>query len=634
MNTNWPGLFPFDPLSGHDFQRSQAPATKIGLAIGWLNQAAVPQLPPLSWRQESLAEFAGYCHQLALACRRYGVGLFPALARAVSEPLGRDLVLALAATPPEVAAFRQLVWPQVQAYLAAEKLRWRWLRQGGLALFQRRFRLPWEGELDAAERQHAERWQETLLAWLRLPIEKQGAVLDFPPLADRSVLTGTFRAMDALYRERGMMGVEAAVDRLLQTTGDPDLLYVLAQAAHTYRPRPVIRSILRQREQAVLSELGRRLQALVQFFGVLGAAEESPDTLRDLFLSAWPVGQEATAAVHQAAAVLAPCFRLPLPAYPVLSEEPPPPCAVPAGEPPEELLLRRFAGVLALPHMPPAALDLAPLLAHWPAALLARLVARLPLPTLLVAIRALPSPIATAQLGQVLRLMGLCPAHHSALETVLQAVVDAQSERGWALRRAMEWEAEDRVFFPAGSVSPTSSAAELAVLAEQRWQQLPLPARYRLPAPQPDQDSYPPVTTPAQYPGQEPLADPAALPTGLGGCIDAMCEWLLLERLDTSLAGKLWQSLSVNVQQAWLAAAESLPDAPEDLPLPDTLRNLEHAEGGGDTVLSQLEVDALLLPAPETPTLYEAPKVYSPEVRERLVRAFLVSWGRRAAIRQ
>lgn len=286
--------------------------------------------------------------------------------------------------------------------------------------------------------------------------------------------------------------------------------------------------------------------------------------------------------------------------------------------------LAAFAQLLACIHSPPASLNLADIAIDWPRPLVARLLANLPLASLVSSLARLPTRLDTARLGQVLRAMALDDATQSTVSSLLHALADTQPARAHTLRRDMEWEARDSAFFPPDQrppLSDTDLAVQLAVRADACWEQLAMPNLYRLPGPRAFPDAWP--ETP---PAWAPLPTPRAWPATAGPT--AAIEWLHLWRLDAALAHGIRRALPAGLWESWVAQLRAAcePDNPE--PLSDHLVRFEDLMDRAEA-LSILEVHALLRGV-TSPRPQDGFDDYTVEERQ-CIRSAVEHWLSRAA---
>jgi hypothetical protein len=257
-----------------------------------------------------------------------------------------------------------------------------------------------------------------------------------------------------------------------------------------------------------------------------------------------------------------------------------------------------------------------------------RLLVALPVETAVASFQAIPSLRDAARVGQLLRVAGLDDTTEEVTFKLLKALYAINPARALTLRRAMEWEAQDKAFWPAGKDWPadaTECAAEVAVIAENSWASLPLPCVHRLPAPKAHLDVWPERNEPPPS---------LALPESLGNLpndpLRAGLEWLHLRRLDAALADEIRASLPSTVFDAWIAALDAATDPKSTAPLPKDLVLLEHVAERHENFLSLLEVDALLRGVSD-PAESDEVMEYDEEGR-RMIRKALAGWLEKAGI--
>lgn len=256
---------------------------------------------------------------------------------------------------------------------------------------------------------------------------------------------------------------------------------------------------------------------------------------------------------------------------------------------------RCFAAVVALRAAPPtfsceAALDLAGIAREWPRPLAVRLLAGLPTRSIVAGLLALPGRFETARVGQLLRVAAMDGAINTAVDQALRALAKINFARAATLRRDMEWEAQDAVFFPVNQMPPDDEIPlHLAVLADTLWDDLPLPCIYRLPAPKAHPDTWSETAV-----AVAPLKLPESISNDPAHQLRTGIEWLHLWRLDAALAETVWQSVPAAQAEEWVTALRQAtqPDSGERLPY--DLVVFEQVMDERDNFLSQLEVEALL----------------------------------------
>jgi hypothetical protein len=292
---------------------------------------------------------------------------------------------------------------------------------------------------------------------------------------------------------------------------------------------------------------------------------------------------------------------------------------------------RCFAAVVALRAAPPqfgheAPLDLAGIVRTWPRALAVRLLAGMPTDCIVTGLLALPNRFETARVGQLFRTAAMDGAIDTAVDKALRALAEINFARAATLRRDMEWEAQDAVFFPTNLVLPRDELPlHLAVLADALWDDLPLPCIHRLPAPKDYPDTWPdsPLAVATLQLPESISIDPAQqLRVGI--------EWLHLWRLDSSLADAVWQSVPVVQSAGWIDALQQAtrPDSSEALPY--DLVVFEHVMDERNDFLSQIEVAALLRCVCDQPD-EDGSQIYSEDARgliQKAVQVWLARAGR------
>jgi len=292
------------------------------------------------------------------------------------------------------------------------------------------------------------------------------------------------------------------------------------------------------------------------------------------------------------------------------------------------LSTRCFAAVLKVRAQVPAVIDLVRIAIAWPRPLAVRLLIALPVETAVASFLAIPSLKDAARVGQLLRAAGLDDASEDATFKLLKALYAINPARAWTLRRAMEWEARDKAFWPAGNNWPadaTECAAEVAVMAENSWASLPLPCVHRLPGPKEHPDAWPDRSEPPPS-----LALPESLVNLSNDPLRAGIEWLHLRRLDAALADEIRANLPSAVFDAWIAALDAATDPQATVRFPMDLLLLEHVAEQRENFLSQIEVDSLLCGV-SGPAEDEDSMGYDESVRERIRKA-VAGWLEKAGI--
>jgi len=254
--------------------------------------------------------------------------------------------------------------------------------------------------------------------------------------------------------------------------------------------------------------------------------------------------------------------------------------------------LRCFVAVLQTRAQSPEAFDLVRVVQEWPRALAVRLLAALPVATLVAGYQAIPSLAAAARVGQLLRVAGLDDATGEHIFRSLEALHAVNPARAFTLRRTMEWEAQDSVFLPDKNDWPTEEAERvvaIALAAEQGWKSLPLPCIHRLPAP----EDYP-----ERWPEPAPTLPTPILPEALSEMphttLRAAIEWLHLWRLDANCANEIRAAVPSALFDEWIAALDAATDPAAEAPLPRDIVLFEHLTEQHDGALSLLEIYALL----------------------------------------
>lgn len=291
------------------------------------------------------------------------------------------------------------------------------------------------------------------------------------------------------------------------------------------------------------------------------------------------------------------------------------------------LALRRFAGVLQVRVQAPEVVDLVQIAKDWPQALAVRLLAALPIATLVASFQAIPSLAAAARVSQLLRIAGLDDATGEHIFKSLEALHAVNPARAFTLRRAMEWEAQDSVFWPEKNDWPAEEAERvvaIALTAEQGWKSLPLPCIYRLPAPVDYPDYWPELPTSLPTP---PL--PEALSEMPHTTLRAAIEWLHLWRLDANCANEIRAAVPSALFDEWIAALDAATDPAAEAPLPRDIVLFEHLTEQHDGTLSLLEIDALLKGVSEPAD--EDDFAYDQEGRV-LIRKAVVGWMEKTSI--
>ena len=290
---------------------------------------------------------------------------------------------------------------------------------------------------------------------------------------------------------------------------------------------------------------------------------------------------------------------------------------------------RCFAAILALRAAPSSysvasPLDLAGIVRQWPHFLAMRFVSGLPTDCAVASLQALPNRFETARVGQLLRVMALDKVADSFVGRALSALAEVNFARAATLRRDMEWEAQDAVFFPADCVLPGEELPlHLAVLADKVWDDLSLPCIHRLPAPEDHPDTWPEPAAAVSLPEL-----PESIPSGSAWNLRAGIEWLHLWRLDAALAEAVWHAVPAAQTEEWIAALLDAIRPDNTQRLPYDLVALEHAMDEHEGILSQLEVDALLRGVCEPPEK-DGSQFYSEEAR-RTIQNAVTGWLERA----
>jgi hypothetical protein len=292
--------------------------------------------------------------------------------------------------------------------------------------------------------------------------------------------------------------------------------------------------------------------------------------------------------------------------------------------------VRRFAALLRVRTAQPAqALDLADLATTWPRSLTVRLLAALSVESAVASFLAVQNRLAAAQVGQLLRAAGLDEATDKRVFRQLKALYDVNPARASTLRRDMEWEDRDAVFFPAERLAygDESLAVRLALLADEVWEELPLPCTHRLPAPSENPDAWPetsiallPVPLPDSW--AETLIDLSSDPLRAG------IEWLHLWRRDATVADEIRAAIPTKLSDGWIAALLAATDPLATAPLPYDLVLLEHLWEDHSDFLSQIEVDALLRGVSDAPV--EIDFCDYDEKGRGLVHKAVLAWLKRA----
>lgn len=292
------------------------------------------------------------------------------------------------------------------------------------------------------------------------------------------------------------------------------------------------------------------------------------------------------------------------------------------------LSTRCFAAVLQVRAQAPAVIDLVQISTAWPCPLAMRLLVALPVETAVASFQAIPSLEDAARVGQLLRVAGLDDTTEDAAFKLLKALYAINPARALTLRRAMEWEAQDIAFWPAGKDWPadaTECAAKVAVMAESTWASLPLSCIHRLPAPKEHPDIWPDRNEPPPR-----LALPEPLKSLPNDPLRAGIEWLHLRRLDAALADEIRASLPSAVFDAWISALNAATDPKSTALLPNDLVMLEHVADSRDNFLSQLEVNALLRDVSDLP---ESDEVMAYDEEDRgMIRKAVAGWLEKAGI--
>jgi hypothetical protein len=258
------------------------------------------------------------------------------------------------------------------------------------------------------------------------------------------------------------------------------------------------------------------------------------------------------------------------------------------------ITVRRFAALLRVrTAQPTQALDLADLAATWPRSLAVRLLVALPVETAVASFLALPNRLAAAQVGQLLRAAGLDEATDKRVFRQLKALYDVNPARASTLRRDMEWEDRDAVFFPAErlAIGNEPFAVHLALLADDVWEDLPLPCTHRLPAPCENPDAWP-ATSIALLPFPLPDSWADALADLSSDPLRAGIEWLHLWRRDATVADEIRAALPASISDGWIAALLAASDPQATAHLPYDLVLLEHLWEEHSDFLSQMAIFA------------------------------------------
>lgn len=292
------------------------------------------------------------------------------------------------------------------------------------------------------------------------------------------------------------------------------------------------------------------------------------------------------------------------------------------------LSTRCFAAVLQARAHAPEVIDLVQIATAWPRPLAMRLLVALPVESAVASFQAIPSLADAARIGQLLRVAGLDDTTDDAAFNLLKALYAINPARALTLRRAMEWEAQDKAFWPASEDWPadaTGCAAAVAVIAESSWASLPLPCIHRLPAPKEHPDIWPDRNEPPPR-----LALPESLENFTNDPLRAGIEWLHLRRLDAALADEIRASLPSAGFDAWIAALDAATDSKSTALLPKDLVLLEHVAERHENFLSQLEVDALLRGVSDPP---ESDEVMAYDEEDRgMIRKAVAGWLEKAGI--
>lgn len=292
------------------------------------------------------------------------------------------------------------------------------------------------------------------------------------------------------------------------------------------------------------------------------------------------------------------------------------------------LSTRCFAAVLQARAQAPAVIDLVQIATAWPRPLAMRLLVALPVETAVASFQAISSLEDAARVGQLLRVAGLDDTTGEAAFKLLKALYAINPARALTLRRAMEWEAQDKAFWPEDKDCPADStecAAAVAVIAESTWASLPLSCIHRLPAPEEYPDIWPDRNEPPPH-----FALPESLENFTNDPQRAGIEWLHLRRLDAALADEIRAGLPSAAFDAWIAALDAATDPKSTALLPKDLVLLEHVAERHENFLSQIEVDALLRGVSDPPESDEV-MAYDEEGRE-MIRKAVAGWLEKAGI--